>query len=1168
VAQAQGCAFLADYLLVLADLICACVVWDRLAPRTLSFCPLYGAFLMRSDPQRVAALLANSLIDLSNCATEQIHIPGMIQPHGLMLVLDAEALVIRRVSNNSAELVKILPGDLVDRPLEDLLGAEQSARLRMILRGDNLIRTNPLRLILPDGAEGRAFNTLVHHVDSELVFEAEPIEEDDKAAFRTFYDEVRRATARLLTTESEEALCKVSVDEVRGIIGYDRVMIYRFDDEWNGAVIAESKDEQLPSSYLGLYFPASDIPAQARQLYTINRLRCIPDAGYAPVQVIAGKNAAAHFPLNMSQCVLRSVSPMHLEYLQNMGVGATVTVSLLKNGSLWGVVACHNYGPKKVSAERRLTCSFLGQIIESQLNVREDAAERLYRVQTSAIQMRLLDLVARASSLSELGKDPESALDFVDAKGLAIAQGMKFTLLGQTPDEIEIPGLIDLMTDSPDHGVYATDSLSTSYPLAEKFGDVASGMLGMEISRERGDYLLWFRPEHARVVNWAGDPDKPVIVQNGSTRLHPRKSFEIWKQMVTLHSKHWRACEIAAVIELNRTFRSVIAGEEELRERGRQQDAVAKLGQRALEGIDTTSLFRSAVELISRALGVEICRLFQTNPERDGLLIQAEVLPSDIVETVGYSRTSDDSLALFTMSLGAPVVVHDLRTEDRFDGRQLHDLTGAMSGIAVAIADSNEIYGIITVYAHRLRRFDQKAIDFMQLMANILTTSIRRRQIEEKLEHQSQHDSLTGLPNRALFMERLAKAIQNVLSPPAVLLIDLDRFKDVNDTLGHHVGDLLLQQVTARFGEVLKTIDTLARLGGDEFAVLLPRTTEKDAVAVADKILLKLKTSFLLENRTCEVGASIGIAIAPRHGDDRHTLMRRADVAMYAAKRSGGGFAVYAANQDEYDVARMDLMSSLRTAIEANELVLYYQPKVNLKSRCPEAVESLARWFHPVHGIVLPGRFIPMVEHGGLMGKLGRWALNAAIEQHRQWRSQKLNLGVAVNISPRQLHDKALYEDILVLLGKAETKNSWLTLEITESTLMQDPRASIEVLTRLRDDFGLKISVDDFGVGYSSLAYLRRLPLDEIKIDKEFVRNMITSSEDASIVKTVIDLGHNLGLQVVAEGVEDRDTLELLDSLGCDQAQGFYISCPIPPDELMVWAKAALAAPNEKLRSS
>jgi EAL domain-containing protein (putative c-di-GMP-specific phosphodiesterase class I) len=194
------------------------------------------------------------------------------------------------------------------------------------------------------------------------------------------------------------------------------------------------------------------------------------------------------------------------------------------------------------------------------------------------------------------------------------------------------------------------------------------------------------------------------------------------------------------------------------------------------------------------------------------------------------------------------------------------------------------------------------------------------------------------------------------------------------------------------------------------------------------------------------------------------------------------------------------------------------------------------------------------------MGKLGRWALNAAIEQHRQWRSQKLNLGVAVNISPRQLHDKALYEDILVLLGKAETKNSWLTLEITESTLMQDPRASIEVLTRLRDDFGLKISVDDFGVGYSSLAYLRRLPLDEIK--------MITSSEDASIVKTVIDLGHNLGLQVVAEGVEDRDTLELLDSLGCDQAQGFYISRPIPPDELMVWAKAALAAPNEKLRSS
>jgi diguanylate cyclase (GGDEF)-like protein len=854
---------------------------------------------------------------------------------------------------------------------------------------------------------------------------------------------------------------------------------------------------------------------------------------------------------------------MHLEYLQNMGVGATVTVSLLKNGSLWGVVACHNYRAKKVSAERRLTCSFLGQIIESQLSVREDSAERVYRVQTAAIQMRLLDLVAGASSLSDLGKDPASALDFVDAKGLAIVQGMKFTLLGQTPDEAEIPALIDLMTGSLDHGVYATDSLSSSYPPAEKFGDVASGMLGMEISRERGDYLLWFRPEHARVVSWAGDPDKPVIVQNGSTRLHPRKSFELWKQLVTLHSTHWRACEVAAAIELNRTFRSVIAGEEDLRARGRQKDAVAELGQRALQGIETTSLCRSAVDLISRALGVEICRLFQKIPDRDGLLIQAEVLPPDIVETLEASRTSEDSLALFTMSLGAPVVVHDLRTEDRFNGCELYDLMGAVSGIAAPIGDSNVSYGVITAYAHHLRCFDQETIDFLQLMANILVTSIRRRLIEERLEHQSQHDGLTGLPNRALFMERVAKTIQNVLSPPTVLLIDLDRFKDVNDTLGHHVGDLLLQQVTARFGEVLRTIDTLARLGGDEFAVLLPRTSEKDAVAVAGKMLVKLKTPFLLENRTCEVGASIGIAVAPRHGDDRHTLMRRADVAMYAAKRSGGGFAVYAANQDENDLARLDLMSSLRTVIEANELVLYYQPKVNLKSRRPEAVEALARWFHSVHGIVSPGRFIPMAEHGGLMGPLGSWALNAAIEQYRQWRSQDLNLGVAVNISPRHLHDKTLYDDILAQLGKAETQNSWLTLEITESTLMQDPRASIEVLTRLRGDFGLKISVDDFGVGYSSLAYLRRLPLDEMKIDREFVKNMVTSSEDASIVKTVIDLGHNLGLQVVAEGVEDSDTLELLASLGCDHAQGFFISRPMPVEEVTVWAKAALAPPIE-----
>jgi len=334
----------------------------------------------------------------------------------------------------------------------------------------------------------------------------------------------------------------------------------------------------------------------------------------------------------------------------------------------------------------------------------------------------------------------------------------------------------------------------------------------------------------------------------------------------------------------------------------------------------------------------------------------------------------------------------------------------------------------------------------------------------------------------------------------------------------------------------------------------LPRTSEKDAVGTALGILEEFRNPFLLEDRSCEVGASIGIAIAPRHGKDPNTLMRRADVAMYKAKRSGGGFAIYSADQDEYNPARLELMSDLRTAIESCELVLYYQPKLNLKTRQPEGVEALSRWPHPRHGMIPPDRFIPMAEDAGLMGTLGRWVLDEAIAQNRQWREMGLNLGIAINASPRMLHDRNLYEAIRDRSGAARSSLSWLTLELTESTLMQDPKGSIEVLSRLRGDFGLKISIDDFGVGYSSLSYIRRLPVDEIKIDREFVKDMVTCSEDAAIVKTIVDLGHNLGLRVVAEGVEDKETLEFLAFLGCDQAQGYFIRRPIPAQELTLWA--------------
>lgn len=501
--------------------------------------------------------------DISDCEKEPIHIPALIQPHGVMLVVDEATLLIRQASNNALSLWQVHPADLVDRPLAEILGVEQSAHLRRVLRGDVLMRDNALKLKIPNLPDAHSFNVLLHKVGSEIILEAEPIQQGDDENLQSFYQDVRDTTARLQATQSEDALCQVVADEVRRIIGYDRVMVYRFDADWNGDVIAESQVAGLASSYLGLRFPASDIPAQARHIFKVNRTRCIPDVGYMPVALTRGTSAANDPPLDMSQSVLRSVSPMHIEYLRNMGVGATLTISLLKNGVLWGLIACHHHSPKLVCSERRQTCSFLGQIIESQLNVREDGDERAYRMQTSAILVRFVDLLARTSSLTGLATDPTSVLDFVDAQGAAIIEGDQCHLLGQTPVIEEVLALVKSIGNSYQQGVYSTNSLTATFPLAENFKDVGSGMLALEISRERGIYLLWFRPEQVCMVNWAGNPDKVVTINEGTARLHPRKSFELWKQSVTLHSLPWKQCEITAAIELRETFRNVMASEEE-----------------------------------------------------------------------------------------------------------------------------------------------------------------------------------------------------------------------------------------------------------------------------------------------------------------------------------------------------------------------------------------------------------------------------------------------------------------------------------------------------------------------------------------------------------------------------------------------------------------------------
>ena len=414
-------------------------------------------------------------------------------------------------------------------------------------------------------------------------------------------------------------------------------------------------------------------------------------------------------------------------------------------------------------------------------------------------------------------------------------------------------------------------------------------------------------------------------------------------------------------------------------------------------------------------------------------------------------------------------------------------------------------------------------------------------------EQQAYHDSLTGLANRELFRDRSVKALEEskrTQTPLAIMMIDLDHFKEINDTLGHQVGDELICEVSRRLHDARPVGSTVARLGGDEFAVLLPDVPDLSvAEDVATYLLSVLGKSFSAGGVRLVVQASLGISLAPDHGDDVHTLMKRADIALYEAKRERARFCAYRAESDIHTPQRLAILADLRSAVDENELFLEYQPKINLATGEVTGVEALVRWNHPTRGLVGPDDFIPLAENTGLITPITWFVVERALQQVRLWQDAGLDLDIAVNLSVRHLTDMSLPDRIAVALERWGVAPSKLIIEVTESSIMTDPKRAAGVLHQLRR-IGVAVAIDDYGTGHASLTYLKRLDIDELKIDRSFIMQLDQDSSDAIIVASTVELGHNLGLRIVAEGVEDAETLEWLRELGCDRAQGYHISRP------------------------
>ncbi|MGC2518185.1 MAG: PAS domain S-box protein [Burkholderiales bacterium] len=594
--------------------------------------------------------------------------------------------------------------------------------------------------------------------------------------------------------------------------------------------------------------------------------------------------------------------------------------------------------------------------------------------------------------------------------------------------------------------------------------------------------------------------------------------------------------------------------EQKVRVQAEQQRLIAEFGRQALASFALDQVLAGAVDLVVRTLGTDFGEMLELDAgDPTSLRCRAGIGWPDSWKDRPVARIDPGSHVAYILSNREPLIIEDYGSETRFSPSPLLKY-GVRSGIQVPIIGAKTVLGLLGVHTQQLHDFSADEVSFMETMANILAVAIERKHSEQQVAYLAQFDTLTGLPNRHLFHDRLAQGMalskRNDWSM-AVLFIDLDRFKLVNDTLGHSAGDKLLKEAATRLGQCIRGSDTVGRLGGDEFAaILLELGKPGDAGLVADKIANVLARPFGLDGKETYVTASIGITLYPSDGDSAETLIMNADTAMYRAKEQGrNNYQYFTREMNERSLHRVQMEAALRQALERDEFRLHYQPKTEIATGTICGFEALLRWEHPEKGLVLPSVFIPVLEDTGLIVPVGEWVLRTACAQLKAWQDAGLRApAIAVNLSARQFQQQNLDATVRRILQETGVDSRLLELEITESLLMNDPEGAARTLRSLKGS-GVTLAVDDFGTGYSSLGYLKRFPLDTLKIDRTFIRDISTNADDATLTLAIINLAHNLRLNVVAEGVETEAQLDFLALHACDQMQGFYFSRPVPADE-------------------
>ncbi|MDJ0553676.1 MAG: EAL domain-containing protein [Microcoleaceae cyanobacterium MO_207.B10] len=947
--------------------------------------------------------------------------------------------------------------------------------------------------------------------------------QNSNISFFNFYHLVRASTYKLQSASNFKELIGFVVTEIKKITEYDRVMLYKFDNEMNGSVIAEVKEKDL-EPFLGLHYPATDIPIQARELYTLNWLRLIPDINYQPVEIFPTNNPITNQPLDLSLSILRSISPLHIEYLENMGVTATLCISLIKEQKLWGLIACHHYSPKFVSYEIRKSCEFIGQVMSVELVYKEKAETNYYHLQDlKKIKNNIIESMANSQNfLQGLVKEPNLLLNLVNAEGAIICWGENCTLIGKTPEVTDIEKLVSWLKLNIDEEIFYTDSLAKIYPEAAQFKDIISGLLLITINLSQKSYqVAWFRPEVIQTVNWAGNPYQEVeIDERGEAKMSPRKSFEQWKELVKLKSSPWETQEIDIALEVRSAI--ILGALESSEEELRQSQELAQVTLKSIADAVITTNAEGKIETLnpvaekltgwstSEATGLAVNQVFNVIDESSRLPIE-----NLVEEVISSGETSNIYTDVILISR---------------DGQEY----GIDDSVAPIRNHNGDVIGAVVVFR-----------DVTQ-----------ERSLANQLLWQASHDQLTGLANRHEFEQRLSdllKANQTNPKSHAICYLDLDQFKIVNDTCGHIVGDELLRQISHLLESELRNTDILARLGGDEFGLLLQNIELETATQLGERLREKIQNfRFVWQEKVFSVGVSIGIVAIDKNMEDLAAILSAADAACYAAKNLGRN-RVHVYQQDDRELIKqrneIKWAVKIPQALEENRFCLYYQSiiPVQVTESSYEHREILLRLRDTSGKIISPMAFIPAAERYNLMNKIDRWVVSHVFAYLTENYLQKQNIECiyTINLSGDSINDETFIEFLYQQFDSSQIRPQMICFEVTETLAISNLHKATKFINSLKN-LGCKFALDDFGSGMSSFGYLRNLPVDYIKIDGAFVRDMEVNPINCEIVEAIHRIGCVMKMKTIAEFVENENILANLQEIGVNYAQGYGIAKPNP----------------------